>query len=48
MVERFATIGLKRPGTAFSRALRELKVAERKKKAEDQKAKKPRKKSLAK
>ena len=55
MVERFATIGLKRPDlgkvlesrrTAFSRALREFKVTERKKKAEDQKAnKKPRKNS---
>ena len=56
MVDRFATIGLKRPdvdkvlearGTAFNKAQREFKIAERKKKAEESKAnKKPRKNSL--
>ena len=58
MVDRFATIGLKRPDldkvlesrrTAFNKALREYKVAERKKKADELKAnKKPRKNSIAK
>ena len=56
MVDRFATIGLKRPDvdkvlearrTAFNKAQREFKIAERKKKAEESKAnKKPRKNSL--
>ena len=58
MVDRFATIGLKRSDldkvlesrrTAFNKAQREFKVAERKKKAEEAKStKKPRKNSLVK
>ena len=58
MVDRFATIGLKRPDvdkvlesrrTAFNKAQREFKIAERKRKSEEAKLnKKPRKNSLTK
>ena len=58
MVDRFATIGLKRPDvnkvlesrcTAFNKAHREFKIAERKRKSDEAKLnKKPRKNSLTK